>query len=225
MPWYFRFGFGPFRFSQRVGRTQAQQRAAAKARAERQDARDRARRQADRDRRSFGWVPAHDVTHGADGSVSFTLDPPGFPQLHVNLEDGHFGEPGEPGSMFYGFFGEDFTGLREGDRVHGTVSRDGHSLEDLSINVEDHFRYTCTGWAEDIKRQPDGSTMFTVVFPADPDRFYHPKGREPLEVTLQPGEKVRWKDGRPYRMREGSELTVVLDPDGGPPAVYHEKYG
>ena len=57
-----------------------------------------------------------------------------------------------------------------------------------------------------------------------PDRVYHPEGREPLDVTLQPGEKVRWKDGRPYRMREGSELTVVFDPDGGPPKVYHESY-
>ena len=38
MPTYFRFGFGPFRFSQRVGRTQAQKRAAAKARAQRQQA-------------------------------------------------------------------------------------------------------------------------------------------------------------------------------------------
>jgi len=36
MPTYFRFGFGPFRFSQRVGRTQSQKRAAAKARAQRQ---------------------------------------------------------------------------------------------------------------------------------------------------------------------------------------------
>jgi hypothetical protein len=25
-------------------------------------------------------------------------------------------------------------------------------------------------------------------------------------------------------MREGSELTVVIDPDGGPPTVYHETY-
>jgi hypothetical protein len=38
MPTYFRFGFGPFRFSQRLGRTQAQKRAAAKARARRQQA-------------------------------------------------------------------------------------------------------------------------------------------------------------------------------------------
>ena len=35
MPTYVRFGFGPFRFSQRVGRTQAQKRAAAKARQQR----------------------------------------------------------------------------------------------------------------------------------------------------------------------------------------------
>jgi hypothetical protein len=33
MPSYFRFGIGPFRFSQRLGRTQAQQRAAARERA------------------------------------------------------------------------------------------------------------------------------------------------------------------------------------------------
>lgn len=60
------------------------------------------------------------------------------------------------------------------------------------------------------------------MFPVDPERVWHPEGREPLTVTLQPGEKVRWKDGRPYRMREGSELTVVIDPDGGPPIVYHQ---
>ena len=38
MPTYFRFGFGPFRFSQRLGRTQAQKRGVAKARAQRQQA-------------------------------------------------------------------------------------------------------------------------------------------------------------------------------------------
>ena len=220
MPWRFGFRIGPFRYSERLGRTQAQQRAAAKARAERQDARDRARRQADRDRRSFENVPAHDVTHGADGSVSFSLDPPGCSPLHVNLENGHFGEPG---SIAYEWgFGDDFTGLREGDRVHGTLSRDGHGLDSLSINVKDRFRYTFTGWAEDITRHSDGSTTFTVVF--SKDSIYHPEGREPLAVTLQPGEKVRWKDGRPHRMREGSSLTVVVDPDGGPPKVYHETY-
>jgi hypothetical protein len=32
MPWHFKFGVGPFRFSQRLGRTQAQKRAAAKVR-------------------------------------------------------------------------------------------------------------------------------------------------------------------------------------------------
>jgi hypothetical protein len=34
MPTYFRFGIGPFRFSQRLGRTEAQKRAAAKAQAQ-----------------------------------------------------------------------------------------------------------------------------------------------------------------------------------------------
>lgn len=42
-------------------------------------------------------------------------------------------------------------------------------------------------------------------------------------MTLQPGEKVRWKDGRPFRLREGSSLTVVIDPDGGSPSIYHER--
>jgi hypothetical protein len=36
MPWYFRFGVGPFRFSQRVGRTQAPKRADAKTQAQRE---------------------------------------------------------------------------------------------------------------------------------------------------------------------------------------------
>jgi hypothetical protein len=209
MPWYFRFGLGPFRFSQRVGRTQAQKRAAAKARAQHQNARYRARLQADRDKRSFEEVPAHDVTHGAEGSVSFSLDPPGFPSLCVKLENGA---------------AEDFTGLREGDRIYGTLGNDGRSIDSLWISLEDRFRHTFVGWAEDITKQPDGSTTFRVVFPANPGRVWHPEGREPLTVTLQPGEKVRWKDGRPYRMREGSELTVVIDPDGGPPSVYHESY-
>jgi hypothetical protein len=46
MPWYFRFGFGPFRFRQRLGRTQAQKRAAAKARQQRAAARALAERDA-----------------------------------------------------------------------------------------------------------------------------------------------------------------------------------
>ena len=216
-----RFGFriGPFYFSQRLGRTRAQKRAAARARAqrrtERQYAEQEARRKADRDRRSFHDVPARDVNHGEDGSVSFTLDPPDFPHLVVKLEDGHFRAPG-------GILTQDLTWLREGDRVSGMLGGDGRSLDWLSGSLPDRFRYTYVGWAEDVKRQPNGSTTFTVVFKKD--TVWHPGGRAPLEVTLQPGEKVRWKDDRPYRMREGSELTVVLDPDGGPPTVYHETY-
>jgi hypothetical protein len=217
MPTYFRFGIGPFRFSQRVGRTQAQKRAAAKARAQRQYAEQQAREKADQDRRSFSQVPAHDVTHGEDRSVSFSLDPPGFPSIRVNLEGGHF--------YIGGFLDQDFTGLREGDRVSGTVGSDGSSLDSLSVSLEDRMRYTYAGWAEDITGHRDGSTTFRVVFPANPQRVWHPEGREPITVTLQPGEKVRWKDGRPYRMREGSSLTVVIDPDGGPPTIYHETYG
>jgi hypothetical protein len=217
MPSYFRFGIGPFRFSQRIGRTQAQKRAAAKARAQRQYAPQEARRHADWENRSFQEVPARDVTHGADGSVSFNLDPPGKPSLHVTLENGRFSTAASLGV-------EDFTGLREGDHVYGALGSDGRSLDSLRISLEDRHRYTFFGWAEDIVKQSDGSTTFRVVFPADPERVWHPEGREPLTVTLPPGEKVRWKDGRPYRMREGSELTVVIDPDGGPPTVYHETY-
>jgi hypothetical protein len=218
MPTYFRFGFGPFRFSQRLGRTKAQQRAAARARAQRQNARQRARWEADWDRRSFRDVPAHDVVHGEGGYTSFILDPPGFPQLVMRLENGQFSSPGS-------ILTEDLTWLREGDRVSGTIGSDGRSLDSLRGSLEDRMRYTYAGWAEDIRRQPDGSTTFRVIFPENPQRIWHPEGREPLTVSLRPGEKVRWKDGRPYRMREGSSLTVVFDPDGGPPAVYHETYG
>jgi hypothetical protein len=213
MPTYFRFGVGPFRFSQRLGRTQAQKRAAAKARGQRQYARHEAQRHADWEKRSFKDVPAYNVIHGEDGSVSFTLDPSGKPTLSIKLENGHFA-----GAVS----DEDFTGLREGDRVYGTLGKDGQSLDSLYISLSDRFRYTFVGWAENIVKQPDGSMTFRVVFRRD--TVWHPGGREPLTVTLPPGEPVRWKDGRPYRMREGSELTVVIDPDGGPPAVYHEKY-
>ena len=51
MPTYFRFGIGPFRFSQRLGRTQAQKRAAAKARSDQAARRAyRADRERDRER-------------------------------------------------------------------------------------------------------------------------------------------------------------------------------
>jgi len=220
MPTYFRFGIGPFRFSQRLGRTQAQKHAAAKAkeqaRAQKQYAWQEAQyaqQHADWENRSFKAVPAHNVIHGQDGSVSFILEPPGKPTLRIKLENGHFA-----GTLS----NEDFTGLREGDRIHGTLGKDGQSLDSLFINHSDRFRYTFVGWAEDIVKQSDRSTTFRVVFRKD--TLAHPGGREPLTVTLPPGEPVRWKDGRPYRMREGSELTVVIDPNGGPPAVYHEKY-
>jgi hypothetical protein len=123
-------------------------------------------------------VPAHDVVHGEGGFTSFILDPPGFPQLVVKLENGRFG--------IGGILTEDLTWLREGDRVSGTISSDGRSLDSLRGSLEDRFRYTFVGWAEDITRQSDGSTTFRVVFPADPERVWHPEGREPLTVTLQP---------------------------------------
>jgi hypothetical protein len=217
MPWRFGFHIGPFRYSERVGRTQAQKRAAARAGAERQHTRQQARDKADRDRRSFDAVPAHNVVHGEGGFTSFILDPPGFPQLVVKLENGIFRSSN-------GILTQDFTGLHEGDRVSGMLGRDGSSIDWLSVSLVDRMRYTYAGWAEDIKRQPDGSTTFRVMFPANPQRLWHLEGREPLTVTLRPGEKVRWKDGRPSRMREGSELTVVFDPDGSPPVVYHETY-
>jgi hypothetical protein len=163
-------------------------------------------------------VPAHDVVHGEGGYTSFVLDPPGFPQLVMKLENGHFSAPGS-------FLTEDLTWLREGDRVSGTIGSDGRSLDSLRGSLTDRMRYTFVGWAEDITRQPDGSTRFRIVFPPNPERIWHP-GRPGAAGGDPPArEKVRWKDGRPYRMREGSELTVVIDPDGGPPTVYHETYG
>jgi ATPase subunit of ABC transporter with duplicated ATPase domains len=145
MPTYFRFGVGPFRFSQRLGRTQAQKRAAAKARAQRQNARaqrqyaeQQAREKADRDRRSFDGVPAHDVTHGEGGYTSFVLEPPGFPQLVIKLENGHF-------STESSLLTEDFTWLREGDRVSGTISPDTRSLEWLRGSLVDRMRYIYAG--------------------------------------------------------------------------------
>ncbi len=49
MPWRFGFHIGPFRYSERVGRTQAQKRAAGRARDQRRSARDQ--RRAERDQR------------------------------------------------------------------------------------------------------------------------------------------------------------------------------
>lgn len=52
MPTYFRFGFGPFRFSQRLGRTPAQRRRAAKAGAAARQDRQSRRAAAERERES-----------------------------------------------------------------------------------------------------------------------------------------------------------------------------
>jgi hypothetical protein len=57
--------------------------------------------------------------------------------LRLKLENGHFVDT---------LSDEDFTGLREGDRVHGTLGKDGHSLVSLFINHSDRFRYTFVGW-------------------------------------------------------------------------------
>jgi hypothetical protein len=42
--------------------------------------------------------------------------------------------------------------------------------------------------------------------------------RDLVRVRLNPGETVRWEDGRPFRMREGSWLTVIMSADGTAPA-------
>jgi hypothetical protein len=47
--------------------------------------------------------------------------------------------------------------------------------------------------------------------------------RDPVRVRLNPGETVRWENGRPFRMRAGSWLTVTMSPDGTPQRVYHQQ--
>jgi hypothetical protein len=44
---------------------------------------------------------------------------------------------------------------------------------------------------------------------------------DPVRVRLNPGETVRWEDGRPFRMREGSWLTVIMSADGTAPPWPH----
>jgi hypothetical protein len=81
MPWYIRGGFGPFRFSQRVGRTPAQRRRAAQAAAARQQERQSRRAAAKRERESrraaeenakhvMGEVSGYEATDEAGWSVS-----------------------------------------------------------------------------------------------------------------------------------------------------------
>ena len=64
MPTYFRFGVGPFRYSQRLGRTQAQKRADAKAREEAWQ-----RRAA----RKKTWEIPCQVSEAGDGAVILTV--------------------------------------------------------------------------------------------------------------------------------------------------------
>ena len=136
--------------------------ARAEARAERQYAREqaewenrRALERADWEKRWFKEVPAHNVLHGADGSVSFTLEPPGKPALNIKLDNGRM-----TGRLGCG----DLTGLREGDRVNGTLGSDGRSPGSLWIALEDRFRYTFPGWS--VVFDPDGG----------PPRVYHETG-------------------------------------------------
>ena len=137
--------------------------ARAEARAERQYHKEqaewenrRAQERAEWQKRWFKEIPAHNVIHGEHGCVSFTLEPPGKPALNIKLEHGRM--PGPPST------GGDFTGLREGDRVNGTLGSDGRSPGSLWIALEDRFRYTFPGW--------------TVVFDPDggPPRIYHETG-------------------------------------------------
>jgi hypothetical protein len=81
MPAYFRFGFGPFRFSQRLGRTPAQRRRAAKAAAARRQDRQSRRAATHRERESrreaeenakhvLGEVSGYEATDDAGWKVS-----------------------------------------------------------------------------------------------------------------------------------------------------------
>ena len=47
--------------------------------------------------------------------------------------------------------------------------------------------------------------------------------RDPVRVRLNPGEIVRWEDGRPFRMRAASWLTVTMPPNRTPQRVYHQQ--
>jgi hypothetical protein len=136
MPAYFRFGIGPFRFSERLGRTKTQKRAAAKARAGRAQARaDRnykkadARRHAewereyyspeavaareDEKRRTYRAVISGCHIDGLKGG-EFTVEAEGRTTLHIAVD---------PDLALR------FLSLKKGDIVQVTVGPDGASLE------------------------------------------------------------------------------------------------
>lgn len=82
MPTYFRFGFGPLRFSQRLGRTQAQKRAAAKAQQQRA-------RQREFNRTHTETVQYLRTAQGTDSEIGvFGRENPADWELHLHLRQG-----------------------------------------------------------------------------------------------------------------------------------------
>jgi hypothetical protein len=77
MPTYFRFGIGPLRFSQRLGQTQAQKKAAARARAQRA-------RQREFSRRHTEVVQYLRTTQGTDCQIGVFRQEP-YGDLHLYL--------------------------------------------------------------------------------------------------------------------------------------------
>jgi hypothetical protein len=77
MPTYFRFGLGPFRFSQRLGQTQAQKKAAARARQQRA-------RQREFSRRRTETVEYLRTTQGTDCQIGVFRQEP-YGDLHLFL--------------------------------------------------------------------------------------------------------------------------------------------
>jgi hypothetical protein len=131
MPSYFRWGIGPLRFSQRLGRTEAQKRAAARQRQEererRRAIRDAQRPEAIARREEYQrQLEDHDArTHRAVVSEC-RIDP---------LKGGSFTIEGENLTMTFNVAGEDgalhFLSLRKGDVVDVTLSAEDAGVEEF----------------------------------------------------------------------------------------------
>lgn len=227
MPTYFRFGFGPFRFSQRLGRTQAQKRAAAKARQQRAQQRER--------QREFSSVHTETVEYlrtaqGTDSEIGvFGRENPADRDLHLFLRQGPVPVP-EGTWVTISYSGGNLTGIEPAE-IPASVTARKAALADHDART---YRGVITGCRIDGVRGGrftiEADDRPEVIMNVPPDvalRFLSLKNGDIVQVTLAPdnaGVEEFWhlcrangaKPRSPADFGPGELVTSRKDEDASP---------
>jgi hypothetical protein len=194
MPTYFRFGLGPLRFSQRLGSTQAQRRAAARARGRRQQAAATAREQRAR-QREFRRTHTEAVEYvrtaqGTDSLIGvFRRENLTDPDLHLHLRQGPLPVP-------------------EGTWLTVTYSS-GNLLEVAPAEVP-----AAVAARRAAKAEHDARTYRAVISGCRIDGVkggsfdVEAEGRDTVHITVQPDTALRF-----LSLKNGDIVKVTLAPD------------